>query len=332
MEGVPPLACHQFITLGIASERPLREAAGRLPRQVRLLAALALGLAFLTALAAARDLLRPVLALVRSLECVWRGDFSRRVDPERADEVGDLCVAYNGMVQGLAEGRLLGRMVSGSARAAVQTGVGEGAGARGETRTMVVLYLEQAGAEEAAAREAPEEVMARLDRQVRRVCAVVGEAGGDVDKIMGGKLLAVFSGEGADLAGAAARAVEACRRLSGEHARGELPFPLRAGVSCGPVLAGFLGTAVRRDHTVIGDTVNLAARCESVAATLPAEPRIVLTGEVRALLGPAFPARLLPTRTVKGKSEPVELYQPENGATTGAKKVMCPHNRGPLRS
>lgn len=107
----------------------------------------------------------------------------------------------------------------------------------------------------------PEAVVAFLNRLMTIQVRAVHEHGGDVDKLIGDALLAHFGGEGA-----ARRAVAAARAILEACAAADLPRQVGIGVFTGEVVAGAIGPAERRDYTVVGDSVNVAARLCAAAS------------------------------------------------------------------
>jgi class 3 adenylate cyclase len=91
------------------------------------------------------------------------------------------------------------------------------------------------------------------------------------------------------------------------------PLPIRVGVNRGHVFAGDIGTHYRRTFTVMGDTVNLAAR---LMAAAPAG-QIYATASVLDHARTHFATEALEPFNVKGKSEPVQAYRV--GEATGSK-------------
>jgi class 3 adenylate cyclase len=89
---------------------------------------------------------------------------------------------------------------------------------------------------------------------------IIGDHGGDVDKMIGDAVLARFHGaqRAGDAVAAAAKIQEA---LKSSH----LPRGVAIGICDGPVVAGLIGAGHRRDYTIVGDTVNSAARLCSLA-------------------------------------------------------------------
>ena len=93
-----------------------------------------------------------------------------------------------------------------------------------------------------------------------------------------------------------------------------LPFTLRVGINRGHVFAGDIGTEFRRTFTVMGDTVNLAARL--MAAAQPGA--ILATADVLARAHTLFVSEAVPPFMVKGKTSPVQAYTV--GAPTGTRQ------------
>ena len=127
-----------------------------------------------------------------------------------------------------------------------------------------------------AEKEPAADVVATLNEFFTAVGGWVRECGGFVDKYIGDAALVVFglfdeTHEGsARAAGAAVRcATGICGRLEmlnrARRAAGKPPLAVTVAVHSGDVLAGTIGAEDRHEYTVIGDTVNVAARLQQVA-------------------------------------------------------------------
>ena len=193
-----------------------------------------------------------------------------------------------------------------------------------ERRTATVLFADLSGYTAVAARLDPESVKRQLERILGRLGEEVAAYGGYVDKFMGDNVMAIF---GAPVAHGddAERAVRAGLGMQG--AMGEVNEPLAAqhgvtfelcvGINTGEVLAGHVGDS----YTVIGDTVNVAARLQAAA-----RPGSVTVGEAtyRATREAIDYRALQAPLVLKGKSEPLPAWealaaedQPAAGASTG---------------
>ena len=160
---------------------------------------------------------------------------------------------------------------------------------------MTVVFADLSGYTAVAERMDPEAVKSLVDRSLRRLGEEVDRYGGRVDKYIGDNVMAVF---GAPIAHEddAERAVRAA--LGMQDAMAEINeslgathgvnLALRVGVNTGEVVAGAVGDG----YTVIGDTVNVAARLQSAA-----QPGSVTVGE----------------RTFRATSQAIE-YQPARAA------------------
>jgi class 3 adenylate cyclase/tetratricopeptide (TPR) repeat protein len=167
-----------------------------------------------------------------------------------------------------------------------------------ERKLATVLFADVVGFTSLADRTDHEVVARMVDTAFRRLSEVVAEHGGTVDKYMGDSVMAVF---GVPVAhdDDAERAVAA--GLAMKELGGDLAFSI--GINSGEVMATVVGRA--GDFTVIGDTVNVAARLEKVASAGE-----VLCGRLTVDL--ASRAVVFSERgsvVLKGKREPVEVWE-----------------------
>jgi predicted ATPase/class 3 adenylate cyclase len=174
-----------------------------------------------------------------------------------------------------------------------------------EHRNAAIAFVHFGGLDERIARDGNRETALALETLVSEVesaCSAhdVALLATDVDADGGKFLLAagVPTARGED----EARMLATARRI----VAADQPIPVRVGVHRGPVFAGDVGPRYRRTFTVMGDTVNLAARL--MAAASPGQ--VLASGEVvdRA---PAFATAALPLLQVKGKRRPVQAYSVE---------------------
>ncbi|HEV8307790.1 MAG TPA: adenylate/guanylate cyclase domain-containing protein [Methylomirabilota bacterium] len=182
----------------------------------------------------------------------------------------------------------------------------------GERREVAVLFADVSGFTRMSERLDPEDVHAVMNDCFAGLGAAISEEEGYVDKYIGDSVMALFGAPVAhedDPARACRAALAMQVFLAGFaercEARTGVPLRMRIGLHCGLVLAGGVGSDVRMDYSVMGDTVNLASRLESAA---PPGGVLVSREVVRRTRGQFEfgPPRQL---TVKGKAEPVEAYE-----------------------
>lgn len=155
----------------------------------------------------------------------------------------------------------LERLLSGAASQAVRRAVSSGGGIPSTRTRCTLLYADVRDFTAFSEANAPERVVGFLNRLLTIVVEEIDRAGGDVDKMIGDAVLARFQGAQAETRAVAA-AREALHRLEAAN----LPRGIGIGIYTGEVISGTVGSADRMDFTVIGDSVNLAARLCGAAA------------------------------------------------------------------
>ena len=256
----------------------------------------------------------PITDLRDATRAVGAGDLAVRVPVVSTDETGELAASFNAMVAGLGERERLrdafGAFVD---PALTERVLAEGTDLRGEEVEVSVLFLDvrdfTAFAETAAARA----IVAALNALYEAVVPVILRHGGHANKFIGDGLLAVFGApeRRADHADRAVAAACEIARLVPERLDGDLRVGV--GVNTGTVIAGTIGGGGRRDFTVIGDPVNTAARVQA-ATRLTGDDVLITDATLRALGAGRDGFVERPSAPLKGKSAPVALYAPRDGA------------------
>ena len=226
----------------------------------------------------------------------------------------DKCIAL--VERTLAERRLIAYkeasalFISEGARAAAEDRAarGEALAFRADERTVSVMFSDLVGFTPMSATLSPANLIALLNGYFDVMCPIVKQHGGDIDKFIGDAIMAIFdevrgqppSPERAVRAGLAMQAA-----MPAFNAGRAVQLTMRIGINTGPVVRGDLGSrVVRRDYTVIGDTVNQANRYE---ARCP-PGRVLISGSTRHALGARAQVSELPGLELKGVATPVTGY------------------------
>ncbi len=184
----------------------------------------------------------------------------------------------------------------------------------GEKRELTVLFSDIRGFTGLSERLAPEKLVALLNGYLTPMTELVFENGGTLDKYMGDAIMA-FYGAPVEQPDHALRACRtACQMLDrlaalreGWAAEGLPPLDIGIGISTGPMVVGNMGSRERFDYTVMGDAVNLGSRLEG--ANKLYGTRILLSEATHALVRGQVVTRELDRVRVKGKAEPVRIYE-----------------------
>jgi adenylate cyclase len=194
----------------------------------------------------------------------------------------------------------------------------------GETRTLTVMFADVAGFTSLSEGRQPREIVELMNECFTELTAVIQGHGGTVDKFIGDAVMAFWNApvEQLDHAARACRAtgdlLAALQRLNVGWARRGLPaISMRVGLATGPALVGNVGSTTKFNYTVMGDTVNLASRLEG-AAKVYGTLSLLADSTVTAA-GGATAVRELDRLTVKGRSEPVTVYEVVAGEATPAR-------------
>ena len=286
--------------------------------------AFAVVLALLLGTLGARRLTRPLRALVDATRRIARREWTR-VDAEassRGDEVGALAREVDLMSEGLraGEARLL-------QEAAVRAGLSRylpadvvelvvadpsKLKAGGERRVVSVLFADVVGFTRLSEQLPPETIVAVLNEYFTIASEIVHRHGGMVDKFIGDCVMAVWGVPGSkpDDARRALQAAEALRRwVDTANRRWKATYgvevQLAIGLHTGPAVAGNVGSERRLDYTVIGDTVNVAARLEAAAAP----GQILVSEATRLAVGDDAPLDALGERSLRGRAKTTMVYE-----------------------
>jgi adenylate cyclase len=155
----------------------------------------------------------------------------------------------------------------------------------------------------------PHDAFEMLKNQIGILADLTIQEGGEVDKIIGEKMLSVFY-KTSDDTNSVSNACNVAIKIKDARQNNILPMNYAIGINYGKVITGFLGAGGKRDHTVIGDAVNTAARIESYAE-LKAQNSLCLMSEIAAqqLLHDSYKLKKLDAVSLKGKENKIVVYE-----------------------
>ena len=194
----------------------------------------------------------------------------------------------------------------------------------GEEHTATVMFTDIRGFTALSLGQPPSVVLGWLNRYVSAMDEVIRAHGGFLNKFIGDGLMIIFGlpiGKGATED--ARRAVEAALAMLArveslnDEAKGHPELPclrIGVGIHTGPLMAGSIGSANRQEYSVIGETVNLASRLESLNKQFHTE--IMMSAATMHLVADSFPGlEPLGAAKVPGIQEPVEVFTLRASAT-----------------
>ena len=186
----------------------------------------------------------------------------------------------------------------------------------------IVLFTDIVGFSTLSERLAPETVVEVVDRFVDICAEAIAEGGGEVSKLIGDSLMACFPATGTD------EAISACVEIHEKVARlresGRTNHPIRwlyngIGLSRGTVVEGNVGSKGKKDFTVIGDTVNLAARLEKL--TRQVCHLFVVSEDIKNAASHKWTFQFLGEYPVRSKQRPARIWALQDSGPTDLKQV-----------
>lgn len=268
--------------------------------------ALVLFASLIAVLFLARSITNPISSLALAVKRIEAGDYEMQAQVRSRDELGELADSVNSMAAGLAEKEkvrdLLGKVVSHQiAEELLNNPVELG----GEERNATILFSDICGFTSYCEGKSPRQVLEELNKVLSRISDIIERHSGVVDKFQGDAVMALF---GAPVAGPNDTANAMRASLEIIAALQEVGGGLSAcvGVNTGLVVAGNLGSNNRLNYSVIGDTVNLAARLESLTRYYSVSN---IVSEASKNAAPDFFYRELDEVRVAGKKDSVRIFE-----------------------
>ncbi len=255
---------------------------------------------FVTGKAYENGYILPILYPILSAFAVYIGQVAIRYVSERRAKKH---------IQGV-----FGRYVSDSVVSNIVKGGEDALKLGGQKRDIAVLFVDVRGFTPLSEGLDPTEVVEILNKYLERTTKAVFDHGGTVDKFIGDATMAIFNAPldlddyvlnavrtGLDMAAASNELAPMIEAKTGRK------VGLGIGINCGEAVVGNIGTAKRMEYTAIGNTVNIAARLEGKAKA----GEVIISPYVYERIKDRIEVTSIGVQTLKGISEPVELYRVE---------------------
>jgi class 3 adenylate cyclase len=258
------------------------------------------------------DTLREILGL---LENVRNGDFGQKIRVLSNDEIGILADAGNDMIIALEERERIKETFGKYVTPEIRDKILEGRiPLNGERIMATVLFADLRGFTPYVEKNSPEDVITSIrdyftvmQRAIRLHHGLVLQYVGDeIEAVFGVPLKYDDHAHAAVLAALEMRkGLEKLNRRRVE--KGVMPFSHGIGIHTGEVLAGNTGSEDQPSYSLIGDTVNLASRIQTLTKDFDWD--IVASEETVSKLTGPFQTQKQSPRAVKGFTEPVTVYR-----------------------
>ncbi|MEI7688090.1 MAG: adenylate/guanylate cyclase domain-containing protein, partial [Planctomycetota bacterium] len=184
----------------------------------------------------------------------------------------------------------------------------------GQRREMTVLFSDIRGFTTVSEKGQPEDIVHTLNEYFTQMVGIVFRHKGTVDKFVGDMVMALFGAPLDDPLHAEHAVDAALEMLDALHtlnlrweAEGRPKLDIGIGVNTGPMIAGNIGSDAIMSYTVIGDSVNLGSRLESLNKQYGT--RIIISEYTKSRLTKTYDLKPLGDVVVKGKSQAVAIFE-----------------------
>lgn len=285
------------------------------------IAGLGLSFALIFVFFFSKTITKPILALLSATLEIAKGNFRIGIKPTSKDEVGLLTEYFIGMGQGLEEREkvknILGNMID---PIVVQEAMVDLAALkRGSETPITAFFSDVAGFSSISEKLQSADLASLLNEYLGAMTIILKKHQGVLDKYIGDAIVGIFNApvKVDDHQLKAARAsVEMISKLkelrkfwveNNLYCQEAQEMDCRIGLNSGLAKVGFMGTEALASYTMMGDTVNLAARLE--AAGKDYGVNILITDSIAENVKEEMHIRALDLVRVKGKSEPVQIHE-----------------------
>jgi adenylate cyclase len=268
-----------------------------------------------------RTITEPTKRLVAATKEIEAGNFQVSIQPESRDEIGLLTNSFIEMGQGLVEREkvksILGNMID---PIVVEEAMKDmEALKRGSEKKITAFFSDVAGFSTISEQLRSQDLASLLNEYLSAMTIILKDHHGVLDKYIGDAIVGIFNAP-VDVANhemeACLASIEMIQKLedlrnywqkNNLYSKEAQSMDARIGLNSGPAKVGFMGTDALASYTMMGDTVNLAARLEAAAKDYGVN--ILIAESTAKSVQGQLQIRFLDLVRVKGKEEPVRIYE-----------------------
>jgi class 3 adenylate cyclase len=272
-------------------------------RSAGLLALVFLVLGAVISLLVAFSITRPLGVIISVMKKVGDGDLDQTVQVKVTDEIGRLAGTFNEMIRHLKEKMMMSKYISKSAQEMISHKEDHRLELGGTRKTVTLFFSDIRGFTAFSEKRTPEQVIDMLNKYLSVQAEIIDRNGGSIDKFVGDEVVGVFEGPDAPFQ-AVASAVEIQKTIAGLNKESKGVIAVGIGINTGEAVMGNMGSKDRMDYTVIGDSVNTAARFCSAAE----RDQILIADATYKIVKDKFSFEGSKEITVKNKSKPLTVH------------------------
>ncbi|HEY9762190.1 MAG TPA: adenylate/guanylate cyclase domain-containing protein, partial [Trichocoleus sp.] len=298
-------------------------------RTTALLCVGALAIAILIGIFLTRRVTDPILKLNAAVKEIAEGHWDKRVDIARSDEVGELADSFNLMALQLQESfQTLETQKNAFARffppeylkflnkeSVTEIDLGDHV-----SKEMAVMFSDIRMFTSLAEKMAPDETFDFINDYLQRISPEIRAHNGFVVKFMGDGVMAIFPERVEDALDASIAQFQRMREFNAfRHSVEKTPIDVGIGLHFGHLMLGMVGEYNRMQGDALSDTVNLAARLEGLTKLFGVS--LLVSEQVWAKVADRsrYQVRFLARAIVKGRTEPIAIYEVLNAETETAR-------------
>ncbi len=313
-----------FANIGIVSaveEDVVFKAVYQLQERNILIMIISLSVSLIIIFIFAKSISNPVLKLLDETIKISKGVFQLDISRTTNDEVGVLTDYFQTMAKGLEEREkvksMLGSMID---PVVVSEGMKDLAALkRGDEKMITAFFSDVAGFSSISEKLNSVQLAGLLNEYLSAMTLILKSHNGVLDKYIGDAIVGIFGAPVAvnehylKASRASLEMIQKLAELREYWTRNNLynkdaqEMDIRIGLNTGLAKVGFMGTDAMGSYTMMGDTVNLAARLEAAAKDYGVN--ILISETVKSQIETEMFTRKLDLVRVKGKNEPVKLYE-----------------------